>query len=126
VRRKDITFEPLYQHPFPARPSAEWNHDDVVQVLLVMLWKDYADGFISLKKLQHLAVGTTTTLADGRRRDQLLGKLMRCAVAVEPKRRGRGPRGLPPSIRYIARDGVLIFADREGWAPSSPRARDAH
>ena len=89
MRRKDITFEPLYQHPFPARPSAEWNHDDVVQVLLVMLWKDYADGFISLKKLQHLAVGTTTTLADGRRRDQLLGKLMRCAVAVEPKRRGR-------------------------------------
>jgi hypothetical protein len=93
--------------------------------LLELLRLDYVEGFISLEKLQELAVGVTATMVDGRRRAELLGRLMLSVADVEPKRRGRGPKGLlPPSLRHTAHDLARFFAKHSVWALSSPQIQN--
>jgi len=89
------------------------------------LFSDYASGDITLQGLLELAVAVLqATEPDGRHRDELLGRLMRNAAATKPDRRGRGPRGLPPSIRDVVRQLAPLIAEREGWARSSSQTVD--
>jgi hypothetical protein len=110
----------------PPERQARDDKNDRVERQLELLWNDYAYGDITLQKLLHLAlVVLHGTVPDKRRRDELLGKLMRHADAVEPERRGRGPKGLPPSLRIAAHAATLYVPERLRSARSSPQTLDA-